>query len=544
MASFKVSLKGLVRLSAGCGGRILVRCLIGFVRVAASLYFVMVSKHLIDVATGVSEGSLKDGVLILASVMAVQVITGLAASRYESLILVRTSNGLRLALFNHVMRGKWRGKEKYHSGDTVNRLENDINVVTDMICTRVPDIIITLCQLVAASLYMLHLSDGLLWLLLGLMTIAVLGSRLFFGRIRELTSAIRTEESRIQSCMQDNLVYRVLALTLYGPARVSERLDSMQDVVYEKNRSRLNLSLVARGFMSFGFSAGYLATFVWGVTGIRHGTTTFGTMTAFLSLVAQIQGPIANLSRHIPAFIHSLTSVDRLEELYGLETEETAIPLYLDSAPEIRVDNVSYGYSEGEHSVLDHFSCVFPAGRITAVMGPTGAGKSTLIRLILALLEPTSGEIMLHDGNKVHRVSPHTRCNFIYVPQGNTMMSGTVRENFLMVNPDATVAQMETAVRAAAADFILDMPAGLDTVCGEVGAGLSEGQSQRLAIARSLLHPGNVLILDESTSSLDAETENRLLENLSSLYEGKRTVIFVTHRENVAAKASAIIRLE
>ena len=543
MAAFKESVRNLRLLSAGCWGRVVVRCLIGLVRIAASLSFVWISKHLIDLATGKVPGELRNGIVAMVVIMLVQMLTGLFAAWYETVILVRTNNEIRLRLFSRVMCSRWIGKEKFHSGDTVNRLENDISVLGDLVCTRIPDVVITVCQLIAASLFMLTLSPKLLWLLLGLMIVAVLGSKLFFRRIRNLTNEIRTEESRIQSCMQDNLLYRVLALTLYGPARVTSRMSSMQDVVYDRSVERLNLTLIARLFMTLGFGVGYVSAFIWGVTGIKAGTVTFGTMTAFLQLVGQIQGPIAQISRHIPAFIHALTSVDRLAELNGLEQERQGRPILMEQAPEIRVENVTYAYSDKDGNILDNFSCVFPAGKMSAVMGPTGAGKSTLIRLILGLLEPSEGSISMNAAGKCCKVSADTRCNFIYVPQGNTMMSGTVRENFLFANPDATEEQMTEAVRLAAAEFILDLPDGLDTVCGEVGGGLSEGQSQRLAIARSLLHPGSVLVLDESTSALDAATESRLLENLSARFGGDKTIIFITHREAVAEKASAVVRL-
>ncbi|MBO4757662.1 MAG: ABC transporter ATP-binding protein, partial [Bacteroidales bacterium] len=192
---------------------------------------------------------------------------------------------------------------------------------------------------------------------------------------------------------------------------------------------------------------------------------------------------------------------------------------------------------------LEHFSYDFKPATVTAVMGVTGAGKSTLTRLILALLHPSRGSIVLYSGDRSVPVSPSTRCNFRYVPQGNSLMSGTVRDNLLLANPSATEEEMKEALHLAVADFVLDLHDGLDTVCSEKGSGLSEGQAQRIAIARALLHPGGVLILDEATSALDRDTEDELLLRLSKKISGGKTILWITHRESVTSIADAVLRI-
>lgn len=528
-------------------GRIAVSCIIGAVRIAASMAFVWVSKSLIDVATGVKDDSLGLYVGLMIGIMLLQIISNTAASWWEGHLVTRARNGIRADVFKHVLDSEWHGREAFHSGDTVNRLEEDISVVVDLFCTRIPDVIVTLLQLLAASVFLFTLEPSLLWVVLILMPVAVIGSKMFFRIIRDLTSKIRTKESEIQQLMQENLQQRVLVKTLGRTEQVMEKMGWLQGDEMDNVIKRLNYNAVARSFMRLGFSAGYAAAFFWGVFGIKNGAVTYGMMTAFLQLVGQVQRPIADLGRHIPAFIQSLTSLERIHDLLDLPLEQKADDVFFDIAPGIKVDDVSFAYDdvpeEERRNILEHFSYDFKPGTVTAIMGITGAGKSTLTRLILGLLRPDDGEVSIYTDSSSVAAGPSTRCNFRYVPQGNTLMSGSVRENLLMANPSATEEEMMDALHVSVADFINELPSGLDTVCSEKGSGLSEGQAQRVAIARALLHSGGVLILDEATSSLDAGTERLLLERLSEKYHGRKTILWITHRESVTSIADAVLKI-
>ena len=539
MKNFRECMKALWAMSAPVRWRMVVTVVIGLVRIAASLAFVWASKYLVDIATGVNPDSLSRGIVFFIGILLVQLVTIIFGNWWDSYNQVKSQNILRLRLFSHVLRSRWDGRERFLSGDTVNRLEEDIRVVSELISERIPGLVITIMQLLAASVYLMKLAPNLLWVLVILMAAAVFGSKLFFRQLRKLMAAIRARESELQQLMQESLQQRVLLLTLTNIERVTEKFGWLQQDVEDNTRKRLNYNSVARGLMFFGFQAGHAAAFLWGIFGIKGGTITFGTMTAFLQLVGQVQRPIAEFGRLVPAFITAITSIERLMDLQELEEEPAGKPIRLQGAPEILVKNVTYSYPGTSAPVLKDFSCTFASGAMTVIAGATGIGKSTLIRLVLGLLKPSEGSITVGGETAGSRL----RGNFMYIPQGNTLLSGTIRTNLQLARPNATEEEMAEALKTAMADFVLTLPEGLDTPCGEVGSGLSEGQAQRIAIARALLRPGGVLILDESTSALDAATEEKLLQNLYSSYHGKKTILFISHRERVVQRADAVVEI-
>lgn len=277
---------------------------------------------------------------------------------------------------------------------------------------------------------------------------------------------------------------------------------------------------------------------------MSKGLISYGAMLAFIQLVGQIQGPVRNLSRFVPVFITSFTAGERLIDLEEIRQEDVSESQMLTGCAGVRIENVCFAYAPKERLIFKNFSHTFAPGSITAIVGETGAGKTTLIRLLLSLLMPQGGNISVVDekGN-VYPLRPSLRCNFAYVPQGNSLLSGTIRSNLLLPRPEATEDELRQALTTAAADFVFSLPKGLDTPCGESGDGLSEGQAQRIAIARALLSEGSILLFDEATSSLDPETERTVLKRITSQCGGRRTLIFITHRTEVLKYASECIRL-
>ena len=539
MRNFKSCIKVLHSFSSISRGRMLICVLVGLIGVVASLAFVTVCKNLVDIDTGALEKPIMPYVWAMIGIMLLQLFSHVVYDYLEGLNSIKTQIKIRRSLYAHVLNSQWEGREVFHSGDAVNRLEQDVSMIVDFCCSRLPNVMVTLFQLLAASVYLLLMAPNLLWILLVLMVVAVLGSRLFFNTLRSLTNAIRAKDSGIQAHLQETLQNRIVVLTIAGTKRMVERLGWLQKDLYGDTVKRLNYGAIARSFMSLGFASGYAITFLWGVFGIRNGVVTFGMMTAFLQLVGQVQRPVASLAKVVPNFIRTISSVERLMDLQDLPLENETAPLQITEVPEIEVNHLVFSYPGQQKKVLDEFSARFPAGKLTAIVGETGAGKSTLTRLLLALLKPKSGEILIGG----HAADVDLRCNFMYVPQGNSLFSGTIRDNLLMAKSDATEEEMKEVLHRAVADFVLNLPQGLDSSCSERGGGLSEGQAQRIAIARGLLHEGNILILDEATSAVDAETENQLLQNLKQHYHGKKTILFISHREAVVAEADAVVKI-
>ncbi|MBR5077031.1 MAG: ABC transporter ATP-binding protein [Bacteroidales bacterium] len=544
MIPLRQILRGLRPMARPVRGRAALSVLIGIVRIAASLGFVWICKRLVDIATGVTDAPLPLHIGIMLGIMLLQLVCSVCAGAWESYNIARTGNDLRKETFGRVLRSSFTGRETYRSGDAVNRLEEDVRVVTDLLCSRFPDLAVTLLQLIAASVYLMLMAPNLLWVLLILMGAAVVGSRMFFRKLRSLTESIRKQDAEVQQLMQENLQKRIVVLTLIGTERVLTRLGILQKDVLDQTVTRINYNAVARAFMILGFLGGYAAAFLWGVVGIRDGIVTYGMMTAFLQLVGQVQRPIAELARQVPAFIHATASVERLMDLQQLEQEPDEAPIRISGAPGIRLTEIDFHYPERPEAVLETFSYDFEPGTMTVIMGPTGSGKSTLSRLVLGLLKPENGSIEVYGAEGAFPAGPAVRDNFLYVPQGNSLLSGTIRENLLFARADASEEELRDALHTAVADFVYELPDGLETLCGEAGSGLSEGQCQRIAIARALLREGGALILDEATSALDAGTESTLLDRLYSRYHGGKTLLFISHRDSISARADRVLRFE
>ena len=535
----------LWRATKGIRCRLLFNGVLGMVRVAAGLLFIYVSKQLIDMATGHIAHTSAAFTLYLALLvvfMVAQIGAVLCNSWFTNQTEVRMKNRLRHNLFTHLMNVTWMGKGCLHSGDILNRLEEDVRVVTEVVCRSLPDLTVTLINLSAAFLFLYRLSPPLAWCILFIMPVFLGLSKIYIRRMRRLTKDIRSTDSDVQSVLQESIQHRIVIQTMEQHDQMAGKLDMLQQALYDQTMDRTRFSLFSRSMVSFGFVAGYLFVFIWSLFQLQQGLITFGVMSAFLQLVGQIQRPTIELTRLLPQFVHATTSIDRLHELEALPGEETADRHRLDGKVGILMQEVTFGYEEGKE-VLHRFTHDFKPGSRTAVMGETGAGKSTTIRLILSLLKPKSGTIELYNASERIVADARSRCNTVYVPQGNSLLSGTIRDNLLLGDSDAGDPALYEVLHHTAADFVKDLPEGLNTVCGEQGGGLSEGQAQRIAIARGLLRKGNILLLDEFSASLDEETEEILMERLLANYPDK-TMIFITHHETVAGYCSDVVHLK
>ncbi len=514
---------------------------VGLAAVAVSLASVWAMQRAIDIAAGSASGSLYVAVAVMGGLILCEFALGISKVWIKNILGVKAQNRMQQQMLDRLLRAEWKGREKHHSGDIINRLETDVSTVVTFVTETLPGAVSTLAMFVGAFVYMLLMDVWLALITVAMLPVFIGISRFYVNRMRRYSRRVRHSDSKVQSILQETVQNRMLIKTLECDTEVMGRLDSTQSTLRSHVKRRTKFSVLANLIVNFGFSAGYLVAFLWGAIGLYNHAITFGAMTAFLQLVYRIQSPARDLTRLAPAFVAVFTAVERLMELETMPEEVQGEDEMMHSPCGVRLSDVSFTYADSDETVLEKFSFDFAPGTCTAVVGETGAGKTTLVRLMLALVNPSEGKVELYDKQRIMPVSPRSRCNFVYVPQGNTLLSGTVRDNLRLGNPDATEADMRRVLTLACADFVFELPEGLDTKTDENGGGMSEGQAQRIAIARGLLRNRAVMLFDEATSALDPDTERRLLNNILSTNE--RTVIFITHRLAVTEYCDKTLRL-
>ncbi len=499
---------------------------IGLASVVVSLAQVTAVRHAIDVASGASRGNLYWAVGVMGLLILCDFALNIGSTWVQNILGIRARNRMQQRMLDRILRAQWHGREHFHSGDVLNRLEFDVVNVVDFLTQTIPSTLSVFAMFVGAFCYLFAMDAVLALITVAIIPVFIGLSRVYVNRMRKLTKDVRTQDSRVQSALQETIQHRMLIKTLESETMMVNRLERTQGVLRHKVVKRTAFSVFSNTILNVGFALGYLVAFLWAAVRMSANSLSFGGMTAFLQLVNRIQSPARSLTRLVPAFVSVFTAAERLMELEESPLDEQGEPVALEAPCGIRLEHVDYAYDDGEPVLLD-LSFDFKPGTCTAVLGETGAGKTTLIRLILGLVAPKAGKAEIyHDAP--HELSPLTRCNLAYVPQGNTLLSGTVRDNLRLGKLAATDEEMKEALHMSCADFLFDTPEGLDTICGEQGTGLSEGQAQRIAIARALLRDCPVLLLDEATSALDPDTERQLLSNILS--DKRRTVIFITHR--------------
>lgn len=514
---------------------------IGLLDVAVSLAQVWAVKNAIDVAAGTIDGNIYVAVAIFGILILASFALSISAVWVRNLLGIKAQNQMQRQLLDRMLRAEWHGKESRHSGDVLNRLETDVNVVVDFLAETIPNTLSVLALFIGAFWYLFSMDAMLAIVTIAIIPLFILLSKLYVRQMRNLTRTVRNSDSKVQSVLQETIQNRMLIKTLESGDAMVGKLAGTQQELRQNVVRKTTFSVFSNLILNVGFAAGYLVAFLWAAIRLSQHTLTFGGMTAFLQLVNKIQGPARNLTKLVPAFVSVLTAAERLMELEEDPMEEQGDSIPMEAPCGIRLDNVSYAYDNEEQLTINNLSFDFKPGSCTALLGETGAGKTTIVRMILALLKPKSGAITIYNNKVEEQLSPLLRCNLVYVPQGNTLMSGTIRDNLLLGKPDATEEEMEEALKKSCAEFVMQLPDGIDTICTEKGGGLSEGQAQRIAIARALLRNRPIMIFDESTSALDPETERQLLANILSKKD--KTIIFVTHRPAVVEYCDQTLKI-
>lgn len=515
---------------------------IGILLVITDLLFVWGTKLCIDIAThNNTEWHLKSAIVLLILLLVIQLLLSYANKWVKAILGAQSTCQMQKENYQHLLQCDWTALKHYHSGDILNRLEKDVDTIVTFLTESIPALLTTIMRLVGAFILLYSMNKSLAVIIIIICPIFLIISKLYVKRTRQLTHEIRTTESEVQTTIQEGLQHITVIKVFEKISQASETLNLIQNKLKKEIRNKTKYSSISSLTMNLGFSAGYIITFAWGIINLENGVITYGTLIAFMQLIGQIQSPIRNLSRYIPIFINALTASERIIELQKIRQEHIKEDLPLSGNVGIKLNNITFRY-DPEKYIFRNFSYTFPPHSKTAIIGETGKGKTTLIRLMLSLIHQQEGCIEIYNDNTRTSLCDLSRNNFSYVPQGNTLLNGTIKSNLLLGNELATEEEMKQALHMACADFVLHSELGLDITCGEGGVGLSEGQAQRISIARALLKPCNILILDEATSALDEITEKRVIKNIIEFCPEK-TMIFITHRPEILKYCTNILHL-
>lgn len=492
----------------------------------------LISSRILDIASGNFKGSFLWYTGVLMGVITFQAVLNILNSNLKIRISGQMEIQLKQSVFSSLLKKSYMETVKFHSGEIINRLTSDIDLLVNGVVGILPQIISMGTKLFIGLfvLFRIDFSFSFLILIIGILVCA--GSRIYSRRLRHLHKKVQETSGRVNSFLQECMENLIVIKSFSNEEEIRKRLCVYQQEHYQQKIRRNTISNLANTTVYVMFTAGYYAAVVWGAVQISKGILTFGTLIAFLQIIGQIRTPFRNLSGLIPQYYSVLGSAERLMELEALsdEAEENArnfpCSCYRD-LDAVVFDKVSFSYED--EVILHNFSARFEKGSLTAITGTSGKGKSTMMKLLLGLISCEQGEIYVQYAEEKYPLDAGSRRLFSYVPQGNFILSGTIRENIMFSNPYATQEEVVSAAKTACIwEYVQKLPNGLDTVLRERGAGLSEGQIQRLAIARAVLSDAPILLLDECTSALDEETERQVLENLKQMRT--KTILCISHK--------------
>ncbi len=495
--------------------------------------FALTSRHVIDAAVAHNLNGLVKSAITLLLIIAVQIALRLVGQSLETVICAKLNIKIRGGLFSAILRRDYSAQAKYHSGDLLTRLSNDTSIVSNGIISLVPSILALVVGLVYALISLTRLDPNFAVILLVGGILLLIAISAFRGVMKNLHKKVQETESKVRSFFQESLG-SLLMIKVFGIEDViSQKGGDLQNENYKAQMKRRNLSIFASSSLVFLFSISSLYALTYSAYRLYLGVISFGTLTAIIQLVNQIQSPFAGLSGVLPQYYAILASAERIIEIENLPIEDDSKKMLnplsdYNNLTEINFTDISFGY--GNDVIFDNASLTIQKGDFAVIGGISGIGKSTLIKLLLGVISPQNGNITLKISGEDIPCGKHSRPLFSYVPQGNLLLSGTIREAVSMVAPNACDEDiMKAAKISCCSEFIEKLPKGLDTYIGEKGFGLSEGQVQRLAVCRAILSDAPIILLDEATSALDEATEAKLLGNIRSM--ANKTCIIISHKQ-------------
>ena len=520
---------------------------LGITDVCIGLLEVWLTKRIIDAATTGQVWSWKDGGLLqslpalavmLVACMLVSVCLAYAVRWLRAKLSIRSLNRLQAGEYARLLQSPWLFLRKQHSGTLTNTLIDDISTISSFLSEQFPALITAVLEFIGAFAFLCVLDWRLAIVIIVVTPALIVAAQFYIRRMRRHRHQVREDQASIQSFIQESLQHSLLLKALNRTTYASALLDERHSDYQQSFMRMTQYSALAMVLVRFAFVAGYLIAFFWGAYSLSVHAITFGAMVAFIQLVGRIQQPMRTLIGYVGTFVNVSTAAERIAAISSqrsaISNQQSAISSQQSAVSgqqsNIEVCDLSFTYPDSDEPVLTHINATIPAGSLTAVVGKTGIGKTTFVQLLLGLLPVEQGSV----------VAPSV--GFAYVPQGNTLLSGTIRYNLLFGNPSATESAMREALHLADADFVLDDERGLDYPCGERGSGLSEGQAQRIAIARALLIDAQALILDEAFSALDTPTAETILRNIRTARH-QLTLICITHRDNLIPQADQVIHL-
>ena len=524
------------------------------------IYNVTVSKSLIDSAIS---GDSQDTIRWLITMLVITLISMLSSpvtSFMSTHSSTKLTQNIQRKIYQHIQCSDWLEQSKFHSVSLLTRVTSDVSNISSAILGTIPSLVSLTVTLVGSFYTLINWAPSIALVAVFIGPFLIIVGRYFSSKLKSLYKEAQEEDVKYRSFMQESIQNIMIVKTFCMEKINMHILVEIQDNKYRIAMRNTKLSVMTSLSMSFCSSLAYFTIFTWGVLNIAKGLSTYGTFTGMLQLYNKVQSPFSSLASMIPGLISTIAAAERLMEIEAIPVEKMANEKELDdydnatqslsttvssvfARPDIIFDNVSFAYKTN-NNILTDINLTIESGETLAFVGPSGEGKTTMIRLILSLINPTLGNVFLKEDEIVKDMNRNYRELISYVPQGNTLFSGNIRDNLKYGNPNASDDEIKAALTSACAiDFVNDLEDGLDTMIGEKGVGISEGQAQRIAIARSFLRERPILILDEATSALDPETEVSVLKAVRSL-PSKPTCIIITHRPSALNICNRIMKLE